>query len=102
MRLVVMFDLPTETNEDKRQYRKFRKFLLSNGYIMMQYSVYSKILINHSVVNQQKVKLQKHLPPNGLVQVLAITEKQFSDIELLIGESKSKQQLNDVSRLVVL
>lgn len=102
MRLVVMFDLPTETNEDKRQYRKFRKFLLSNGYIMMQYSVYSKILINHSVVNQQKAKLQKHLPANGLVQVLAITEKQFADIELLIGETNGKQQLNDVSRLVVL
>lgn len=97
-----MFDLPTETNEDKRQYRKFRKFLLSNGYIMMQYSVYSKILINHSVVSQHKMKLQKHLPPNGLVQILAITEKQFGDIELLIGEPNGKEQLNDVSRMVVL
>ena len=42
MRILVMFDLPTETSEERRDYRKFRKNLIKNGFIMMQESVYVK------------------------------------------------------------
>ena len=42
MRMLVMFDLPTETGEDRRNYRKFRKGLLENGFYMLQESVYCR------------------------------------------------------------
>ena len=29
MRMILMFDMPTETVEERKAYRKFRKFLLS-------------------------------------------------------------------------
>ena len=32
MRMLVFFDLPTLTNEDKRNYRQFRKLLIKNGF----------------------------------------------------------------------
>lgn len=51
MRLIVMFDLPTLTVEDMRSYRDFRKFLIKNGFMMMQESVYSKIALNQSMAN---------------------------------------------------
>ena len=40
MRVIVFFDLPTQTLEDKREYRKFRKFLIKKGVLMIQESVY--------------------------------------------------------------
>ena len=46
MRVVVFFDLPTETAEERRDYRRFRAALLKNGFFMMQESVYSKIILN--------------------------------------------------------
>ena len=47
MRILVMFDLPTETSEDRRNYRKFRKNLIKNGFIMMQESVYVRLAISY-------------------------------------------------------
>ena len=32
MRMIVFFDLPTLTNEDKRNYRKFRKVLIKKWF----------------------------------------------------------------------
>ena len=40
MRVIVFFDLPVDTLEHKRAYRKFRKFLIEKGFLMMQESVY--------------------------------------------------------------
>ena len=45
MRLIVMFDLPVVTESDKKIYSKFRKFLLDDGYFMIQYSVYARMLM---------------------------------------------------------
>ena len=36
MRVLVMFDLPTETAENRRNYTKFRKYLIKSGFMMMQ------------------------------------------------------------------
>lgn len=49
MRMIVFFDLPTKTTADLREYRKFRKLLITNGFVMMQESVYTKMLLNQSV-----------------------------------------------------
>ena len=89
MRLLVFFDLPTLTAKDMREYRMFRKFLLKNGFIMMQESVYSKLIVNGNSGNLMKVEIKKNLPAAGLVQMLQVTEKQFADIEYLVGHSKT-------------
>ena len=49
MRIVVFFDLPTITDKDRREYRHFRKFLIKNGFFMMQESVYTRMVLNQSV-----------------------------------------------------
>ena len=48
MRLVVFFDLPVETSQQLREYRDFRKFFQRSGFVMMQESVYSKILLKET------------------------------------------------------
>lgn len=102
MRLIVMFDLPMDSSADKRNYRKFRKFLITNGYSMMQYSVYSKIILNHSVLQFQKVKLRQHAPSNGFIDTLVITEKQYASMESLSGEGKRSEQENSTKRTIEL
>lgn len=49
MRVIVFFDLPTQTSEDLQNYRKFRKVLLVNGFYMLQESVYCRMVHNQSV-----------------------------------------------------
>ena len=56
MRTIVFFDLPNIYSKDKRNYLKFRKFLINEGFIMMQESVYSKIVLNSQ---QSELILQK-------------------------------------------
>ncbi|EHO21854.1 CRISPR-associated endoribonuclease cas2 [Fusobacterium necrophorum subsp. funduliforme 1_1_36S] len=51
MRIVLFFDLPMVTNPEKRNYIKFRNYLLKNGFFMIQQSVYCKLALNGTVVN---------------------------------------------------
>lgn len=101
MRIIVFFDLPTETNEDKRAYRRFRKALIKDGFIMMQESVYTKLLTTPSVENSVKNMIRKNKPAKGIVQALTVTEKQFSKMEFVVGEYHS-DIIDTEERLVIL
>ena len=80
MRVVVMFDLPITTAQGRREYSKFRKYLIKSGYIMMQESIYSKLAQNDTAAEALVDNLRKNKPIDGLVQVLKLTEKQYSKI----------------------
>jgi len=81
-----MFDLPTETPEDRRHYRKFRNMLIKNGFIMLQESVYTRMMPSPSTKESVCSILRKNKPPSGLVQVMTLTEKQFAQMECIAGE----------------
>ena len=57
MRVMVFFDLPNVYNKDKRNYLMFRNYLLNEGFIMMQESVYSKIALNEYIVGKSNSKI---------------------------------------------
>lgn len=101
MRIILFFDLPVETAEDKRNYQTFHKVLVKNGFIMMQKSVYCKLMTTPSVENSVKRLIQEHKPPAGVVQTLTVTEKQFSKMEFIVGQSRSDIVDSD-ERLVIL
>lgn len=102
MRLVVFFDLPMDTASHRRNYAAFRKYLVKNGYIMMQESVYSKLAINDRVADVLIGRLRRHRPPAGLVQVLKVTERQFASMVCIAGRAPDGPELNDTEGLVVL
>ena len=91
MRMLLFFDLPSVTNSDLKEYRKFRKFLIENGFSMLQESVYSKLLLHNTASINMVDKLQKNKPEKGSVCMLI----------LLIGELKGTFLETD-ERLVVL
>lgn len=101
MRVMIFFDLPTETAKDRKIYSKFRKFLINEGFIMLQESVYAKLALNNSIVNSIKDKINKNRPPKGIVQLLVITEKQFSSIEYIVG-NKTSNVVDNTERFVLL
>ena len=101
MRILVFFDLQTDTAKNRKIYSNFRKLLINEGFIMMQESVYTKLALNNSVVNSVKDRINKNKPPKGIVQMLTITEKQFNSIEYIVGK-KDSNVLDDTERMVIL
>lgn len=89
MRIMVFFDLPMETSKDRKEYTIFHKFLIKSGFIMMQKSVYSKLVINNVTSQAVKNKIYENVPPSGMVALLEVTENQFSRIDYLVGERQS-------------
>lgn len=101
MRVIVFFDLPTLSLENKREYRKFRKFLIKKGFMMIQESVYSKIALNQTVAANIEKTVRDNKPREGLVQMLTVTEKQFAKMEYIVG-SKQSNIVDSDDRLVIL
>lgn len=100
MRVIVFFDLPTVTVEDRREYARFRKFLLKGGFLMMQESVYTKMALNKTISDAVIENVRKNKPLKGLVQIMTVTEKQFSRMEYVCGEFSSDVLCTD-ERLVI-
>lgn len=101
MRVLVFFDLPTATPQDKRAYRVFRKTLVKSGFIMLQESVYCRMLITPNAEKAVIAQIKANKPPSGIVQVLTVTEKQFANMEYLVGNFKSEVVDSD-KRMIVL
>lgn len=101
VRMLVFFDLPTLTIEDRRNYTKFRKMLVKNGFIMLQESVYCRMLTTESSEKSVEHIIMKNKPRDGIVQMLRITEKQFAKIKFIVGESVT-DIVNNNERLIIL
>lgn len=94
-----MFDLPSVSNEEKKEYRHFIKLLKKEGFFLVQESVYSK-LSTTPYVSQATIKtLQSSVPPDGCIFVLNITEKQFNEMQILLG-SKNSTVIDSVERII--
>ena len=85
MRLLVFFDLPVVTKAERRAYTLFRRFLINDGYDMIQYSIYGRILNGEDALEKHMQRLVNSLPPEGSVRCLSVTEKQFAGMKMLVG-----------------
>ena len=101
MRVIVFFDLPVLTGQQRQSYVKFRKYLLKSGFMMLQESVYCKLALNGTIVRGIVDNVYKNSPKEGIVQLLTVTEKQYSRMEFIIGETQS-EVLDSDERLVIL
>lgn len=102
MRLLCMFDLPMESGEEKRAYRNFRRDLIKEGFVMMQYSVYVRVCPNREYANRLEKRIQKFIPEEGNVRLLCVTEKQYSDMKLLVGSRSTAEEAIGVERMIII
>ena len=84
MRIIVFFDLPVLTSKQRRDYRDFRKFLLKSGFLMLQESVYCKLVQNPVVADVLQTNIRNNTPEEGLVQVLRVTENNTQKWNILL------------------
>lgn len=102
MRMLCMFDLPVETEEERRAYRIFRKNLMQEGFVMMQYSVYVRVCPNREYANRLENRIKKFIPREGNVRLLCVTEKRYSDMKLLVGSPSIAETVLGTERLIIL
>lgn len=88
----MIFDLPVNSSEERKEYSNFRRFLINNGYLMLQFSVYSRYCHNFSDCEKHINRLKKNKPKNGDVRIIKLTENQFINMIILTGE-KSEQEI---------
>ncbi|MGC9455759.1 MAG: CRISPR-associated endonuclease Cas2 [Phycisphaerae bacterium] len=88
MWLLVMFDLPTDSNKARRQYTQFRKKLLKDGFARMQYSVYVRHCASKENADVHRTRIRGFVPPQGEVRVLRITDKQYERMEIFWGKKR--------------
>ncbi|MEN9852378.1 MAG: hypothetical protein RI996_321 [Candidatus Parcubacteria bacterium] len=93
MRMMVMFDLPTETKTDKKNYTEFRRFLLKDGFDMMQYSVYTRLCSSVDVVDTHAKRVVSQAPKKGSIRLITITNKQFADMYILAGKKSTNERI---------
>ncbi len=86
MRIIVMFDLPTKTKPERDIYFNFRKFLLKDGFQMLQYSVYVRLCNGDFDVEKHANRIKNNTPKQGRALMLVVTNKQFEDMKYLVGE----------------
>lgn len=101
MRIIVMFDLPTKTKRERKVYSNFRRFLLNDGYVMMQYSIYYRICKGLDGVYKHEKRLSYALPENGAVRMMVITEKQYESMKILVGQKAKYEENSNVEQLSI-
>ena len=101
MRIIVFFDLPVVTDKGRKEANHFRKYLIKSGFLMMQESVYCKLVQNEVAAKTVCDNLKKNKPSEGVVQMLKVTEKQYSRMEYIVGK-KQTEVLDTDERIVII
>ena len=83
-----MFDLPTDTKTARRAYTRFRKALIKDGFTMMQYSVYIRHCASDENAEVHETRVVSHLPPDGEIRLLKITDKQYERMQVFWGKMR--------------
>ena len=66
--VLALFDLPTETKQQRKAYARFRKDLLKDGFSMMQYSVYQRHCASTENAEAHIQRMRKPPPDEGEVR----------------------------------
>lgn len=92
MWIIVLFDLPTDTKPARKQYTRFRKELLEDGFSMMQYSVYYRHCASKENTSVHTQRIRSIVPPDGEVRIMQFTDKQFGRMEVFLGKRRIRTE----------
>lgn len=101
MRVLLIYDLPMIEDEDRKIYQRFHTKILTLGFYMLQYSVYTKVIQNDQSYKQLLAKVNRILPQKGNIAIIKVTEKQYEDMIYLRGEQNRFDALVGGRELIV-
>lgn len=90
--LFALFDLPVDTKNSRREYARFRKSLLKEGFTMLQFSVYARYCPSEEASMAHRGHVKAVLPPLGQVRLLSVTDHQFGKMEVYFGKKREKTE----------
>lgn len=90
MWLFVLFDLPVDTRAARKAYAQFRKSLLKDGFMQIQYSVYARVCPSEEAVDVHSRRVESRVPADGEVRLLSITDKQFGRQRIFWGKTRKQ------------
>ncbi len=102
MRMLVFYDLPVTTPKYRRIYTLFRRFLLRDGYVMVQFSIYARLIHGLSSVDKHLDRLRQNAPAKGSVRCMVVTEKQYASMIFITGEREFQEKTIENGRIVAL
>lgn len=90
--LLAMFDLPVTTRAARKDYARFRKVLLREGFSMLQFSVYVRYLMSEEAAEPFKRRIESELPSKGEVRLVTITDRQFGKMIVFFGKKRGSAE----------
>lgn len=87
MWVLVFFDLPTDTKKDRKNYSRFRKNMMADGFQMFQFSIYLRHCSSRENTDVHIKRVKSILPPKGHVGIMCVTDKQFGMMEIFQGRN---------------
>jgi len=94
--MIVAFDLPVGTKEQRKHATGFRKFLLEDGYQMLQFSVYARPTVTHARMETHLRRLKTAIPPEGSVRAIFVTQAQWERSYIMYGAPAQQQDPEDL------
>jgi len=91
--IMVMFDLPVGTKEERRSATWFRESLLKDGYMMIQYSVYARPCPSYDRTKTHLRRLEKIVPPSGQVRALKLTDAQWGRMKVFYQQEATQPEV---------
>lgn len=102
MRIMVFFDLPVKSKKARHDYTCFRRQLIKDGFMMLQYSVYARLTRNHDDALKHFKYVEQNLPPAGSVRAMIVTEKQYAQMRIMVGAQMRDEKFLDSKDLLEL
>lgn len=88
MWLFALFDLPVTSKAARKRYARFRKLLLTEGFTMLQLSVYARHCPSEEASEPIRATIRKEIPSDGRVRLLLVTDRQFGKMEVYSGQKR--------------
>ena len=87
-----MFDLPVDTKAARKEYTRFRKALLRQGFMMLQFSVYARYFGSEEASEAHRKRMRAMLPTKGQVRLMSVTDRQFGKMEIFYGKKREETE----------
>lgn len=92
MWVLIFFDLPTETSEERKIASKFRKEIMQDGFTMFQFSIYLRHCASRENADVHIKRTKDKLPSKGHIGIMCVTDKQFGMMEIFYGKKEQDVQ----------
>jgi len=100
--LMVAFDLPVKTKAERKRATGFRKFLIDDGFQMIQFSVYARPCVTYARLETHLRRVRQTVPEEGNVRAIYITKAQWERSFIIHGKPAKEVPAEEMPEQIML